>query len=234
MLENDKWEICRTKFPNNSNIHPYENRSYALFAMLAGINNTPNDGITPIDQPRGIPADASSFYLKETADGGGHSYSYLTLQELLNYDYSKPSIYEGWVYVADYGKYKNEGIVPTSWCGGIGGTNVFRLTLEQADEFLDNEERFWEKYASKLIDAKVSWAERNCPGMPHHEGVLDLQKHYQETKEVLYSSVNVKMQWKVPSDRYIDDEWFNLLEQLKTLAPKGNYEHIRLVFFFDN
>ena len=68
----------------------YNGRSYYLFAILADVRNG-SSGIDPIDYPRGIPDDASSGYkyVVDRWDGDGHSHSYFTLDELLNFDWSK-------------------------------------------------------------------------------------------------------------------------------------------------
>ena len=68
----------------------YNGRSYYLFAILADVRNG-SGGIEPIDYPRGIPDDASSGYkyVVDRWDGDGHSHSYFTLDELINFDWSK-------------------------------------------------------------------------------------------------------------------------------------------------
>jgi hypothetical protein len=68
----------------------YNGRSYYLFAILADVRNG-SGGIEPIDYPRGIPDDASSGYkyAVDRWDGDGHSHSYFTLDELINFDWSK-------------------------------------------------------------------------------------------------------------------------------------------------
>ena len=76
--------------------HPYSGRNYDLFAMLADVRNgrgfagcITGEGFTPIDDPRGVPEDASYDYKDEVERYGvdGHSHSWFTLQELLDYDW---------------------------------------------------------------------------------------------------------------------------------------------------
>lgn len=68
----------------------YNGRSYYLFSILADVRNGSGE-IEPIDYPRGIPDDASSGYkyVVDRWDGDGHSHSYFTLDELINFDWSK-------------------------------------------------------------------------------------------------------------------------------------------------
>lgn len=62
-------------------------RSYLLFACLAGVRN--RTGVTPIADPRGIPANASDA-VREHAEAWFpdlHNESWLTLAELVIYDW---------------------------------------------------------------------------------------------------------------------------------------------------
>jgi hypothetical protein len=67
-------------------LSPFDLRSYGLFAFLAGVRNY--SAIPPLAAPRGIPADSPG----EGEDGylGDHSYSWLSLEELLAFDYDQP------------------------------------------------------------------------------------------------------------------------------------------------
>lgn len=65
----------------------YEGRSYLLFAHLAGVRSD-DPSLKPIVEPRGLPKDMSSFVADYMGvDGDLHSYSYLTLTELLAHDW---------------------------------------------------------------------------------------------------------------------------------------------------
>ena len=67
----------------------YNGRNYNLFSMLADVRNGYKCNgklymITPISEPRGVPADASTAYKEYVEEWGadGHSHSYFTLAEL--------------------------------------------------------------------------------------------------------------------------------------------------------
>ena len=84
-----------------SGSEPFDWRSYAVFGFLAGVRNYSHS--EPITERRGLPYD--SEYLNETTEdawgglesrrsdltepGSYHSHSYLTLKELLEFDYEK-------------------------------------------------------------------------------------------------------------------------------------------------
>lgn len=62
-------------------------RSYGLFGFLADVRNY--SFVPPIAAQRGIPDDASEAALDYIKDSDRHSCSWLSLQELLEFDYSK-------------------------------------------------------------------------------------------------------------------------------------------------
>lgn len=89
----------------------YSNRSYSLFSILADVRN---DGdFIPISEPKGIPDDASSSVKGYMEDWGCdiHSKSFLTVQELLEYDWTQcveQTCYmtkKDYIYYKDYQKY---------------------------------------------------------------------------------------------------------------------------------
>lgn len=63
-------------------------RSYGEFAFLAGVRNY--SGVQPIAEPRGFPEDAASTTAQAFDDWGcdAHTPSWLTVDELLAFDYS--------------------------------------------------------------------------------------------------------------------------------------------------
>jgi len=65
---------------------PYT-RNYVFYAVLAGVRNYHR--ITPIASPKGIPKDAGMMSKAESEEDGpdGHTHSWLTYEELKNYDW---------------------------------------------------------------------------------------------------------------------------------------------------
>ena len=66
----------------------WSGRNYDLFAFLADVRN--DGGITPLDEPRSRPKDASDSYLWACSAWGenSHSHSWFILEELLKVDRS--------------------------------------------------------------------------------------------------------------------------------------------------
>lgn len=73
------------------NYKPFDERDYSLFSFLAGVRN--KIGITPISKPKGLPKDLSEItnrVLEYEEWKYLHNHSYLTLKELIKFDYDKP------------------------------------------------------------------------------------------------------------------------------------------------
>ena len=68
-------------------------RDYDLFTALAGVRACPGSEIKVISQPKGIPSDTSDFvrYLMDSVDS--HSHSWLSLKELLSYDWRENNMW---------------------------------------------------------------------------------------------------------------------------------------------
>lgn len=94
---------------------PYHDRNYTVFSVLAGVRN---DGyVTPIAAPRGLPDDVTRAAPKVNEDGddesqweyGDHSFSWLTVAEVLAYDWQRQLKDEGWVDKATFAKWDAAG-----------------------------------------------------------------------------------------------------------------------------
>jgi hypothetical protein len=68
---------------------PFNWRSYSMYGFLADVRNYSYSPV--ISEPRGLPDDVSDEVKKEYDywDMDGHSHSWLTLRELLDYDYDQ-------------------------------------------------------------------------------------------------------------------------------------------------
>ena len=132
-------------------------RNYALFAILADVRN--NYGIIPIDNPKGLPANLSKKVLECSTEweGDGHSYSYFTFEELLNYDWVNNFIVqEGFVDEKNYVCFKENG-KPQSWCGDISGGGIEKILNYTMDRVVKRKYS-WEE--DKKFYTAVKWTEK--------------------------------------------------------------------------
>lgn len=67
-----------------------DQRNYWRYSFLAGARNSFN--IVPISEPRGLPADVSAYvaYNADLQEGDATMHSWLSLEELLAFDYDAP------------------------------------------------------------------------------------------------------------------------------------------------
>ena len=141
---NSTYTWCQEQYTNI----PYDGRNYSLFAILANVRNgygfagcKTGDGFIPISKPKGYPDDMcdellSDIYMSDDSYddlnrpylSNEHSASYLTLQELLNFDWTRTSRSCGWVSEETYKDYIMKGLHPDTWCGGVSGQNIIHLT----------------------------------------------------------------------------------------------------------
>lgn len=122
----------------------YSGRNYNLFAILAEVRNgrgfagvRTGDGFVPISEPRGLPDDVSEQVKAESDrwSGDGHSHSWFTVAELLAYNWTQTTKLSGYVSAAEYYQWsrwrRGAGEGPESYCGGIGGGGIEKVTEDE-------------------------------------------------------------------------------------------------------
>lgn len=188
----------------------YGGRNYTLFSILAGVRNY--DELEPISPPRGIPEDASVDYLEEVnrLEGDGHSHSWFTLKEILDFPWDKATIL-GEVVVTDreYVRWKNTGHkgCPQSFCRGAYGPNTVVVNEEEMEALLEK----------GVVSSEVVLDEHGFAAFVPREAA---------DGNVYYA--------KVKYTAYYKDFVGDFLSRMEDLKSRGDPEDIRLVFFFDN
>lgn len=96
-----------------------EGRNYSRFATLANVRNY---GDTPyISEPRGLPSDVTSEVKADSDAWGcdGHSHSYLTLKELIDFQSKIPPLkHKGMISPQAQVELDTKGIIPEMYCQG--------------------------------------------------------------------------------------------------------------------
>lgn len=126
---------------------PYDGRNYDLFAVLADVRNgsgfagcVTGERITPISEPRGFPEDLSPTVRAWAEDRddlsdeerdamlwmGDHSFSWVTLAELLAYPWDSPHVKVGVIPLDKFAKRvaASDDSQPSDWCGWISGQKI--------------------------------------------------------------------------------------------------------------
>jgi hypothetical protein len=194
----------------------YNGRNYNLFAILADVRNgrgfagiKTGEGFNPIADPRGVPDDASPEYkeIVEQWDCDGHSHSYHTLRQLLDYDWTQVTNLQGWTDAVSWVKWtrwkRKNGEGPDEYCGGVSGSGIQHVTAEEMDQLLapvakvygPEREKFAEQHRN--VYALAKWEE------PYH---VAAGSFFRETVPRL----------------------------LKVAGGTTGLDDVRIVFFFDN
>lgn len=96
----------------------YRGRNYRLFSLLADVRN--NGLIEPISKPKGVPDDCCDSVKKDIEQWGvdGHSHSYFTLRELIDWNESHEHKVRarGMITPEAARKLDEAGEVPEFWC----------------------------------------------------------------------------------------------------------------------
>lgn len=121
----------------------YSDRNYVVFGVLADVRNgsgfagvDTGDRVQPIADPRGLPDDLSPASVEWfRRRGGDHTDTYLTLPEVLAYDWDSPIVKRGVVTIDEYRTFKQTGR-PDSWSGSIDGGGVRHVSNAVMDSFI--------------------------------------------------------------------------------------------------
>lgn len=136
-FKDNRWHLADILLP--------EDRNYCAFAVLADVRNgygfagfDSGDPVIPISEPRGLPNDISQE-LRANLDGekdewlylGNHSFSWVTLKELLDYDLDAPATVRGMVPSEAAKRFKEFGEIPTSWSNWTSKPNFERIEWQE-------------------------------------------------------------------------------------------------------
>jgi len=200
--------------------HPLEiGRSYDLFAILADVRNgrgfagvLTGTGFDPISEPRGIPDDVCQEIMEETSsDPDGHSHSWYTLKELLDYNWdAKTTIRRGIVSQSDYATWdRDKPGFPNEIASSVSGIFVEHIP-------------------------EIEMQHRIEAGLPEEEEITKVINGKEMTgKSNFYCEINFKLRY---SDccRCFVDKTLPFLRDYADSSLGGDYTRLRFVFWFDN
>lgn len=195
----------------------YTGRCYNLFAILADVRNgrgfagtKTGEGFNPISLPRGVPDDASKEYKAIVEQWGydGHSHSYHTIRQLLDYDWTQTTGLQGWVNFSEWEQWsrwrRGAGEGPQSRCGGVWGESIVRVEPAEMDTLLEQYNKLESDELRKAFAAQHS-------------------KHYALAK------------WTEPYFIAAGSFVGSTIPQLLALAGGvDGIDNVRCIFFFDN
>ena len=140
----------------------YDGRNYDLFGILADVRNgrgfagcNTGDGFIPISEPKGLPDDLSETIRNEADEWGcdGHSRTYFSLKELLDYDWNQFTTKRGWVGENEFKLFLEKGR-PDGWSGDVGGSCVAHITNNEMKDIVNGITR---KEEDKSYYTQIEW-----------------------------------------------------------------------------
>lgn len=172
-------------------------RCYALFAILANVRNYGHTELNTIVEPRGLPK--GTHHMEE-----GYSSSWLTLNELLEFDWTQKNTIRGVVSIDQWARWKLFG-EPNSWSTSVMGIKVKMVTPQELETYVES--RKLNLY--DLMDRDYDISDRF--GKRHVFTTVEWTKTYAE------SCVQF---------------WTTLIPEMLRLSG-GDHTKVRLVFSFD-
>lgn len=204
----------------------YHDRNYDLFAMLADVRNgsgfagvDTGDGFVPIAMPKGLPEDLSPELNDLMVVRGmiEHTPSWLTVGELMAYDWTQTTIKRGWVNAIEWARHRDSGS-PNSWSGGISGPSIKYVSVDEM-------ERAWQQLRAERDYPEIRYASAHLREISG--GNPDLERFDQ----IIGGRAHTQVSWQ----RFYYQQ---AKEFIGTVLPRlwrlGSAENVRIVFFFDN
>lgn len=183
----------------------YEGRNYRLFTVLAGVRRD-SDSIPQIAEPRGVPEDCSPE-VRRYMENVDHTPSYVTLRELLDFDWTQEIEVTGavgWPEFVDFMVMRevNPHHQPNSWCKWTSAPTIPEAEGVRRFHELDHEQR-------RQIRAGLS--------------------RYNDM-----ASTYVQTSWSVPLFVSCQEFLTTTMPRLWQFAKGLDPANVRLVFYFDS
>lgn len=203
---------------------PFGDRNYRFFSVLADVRNgrgfagvETGSYIEPLpDAPRGLPEDVTPEGKKLSDEYGvdGHSQSWCTLRELIDYNWSAPYSFTGVVTAEQYEALQG-GEEPTSWSGGTSGPGIVTISEAQYADF----KRIG--VLPKIVE--ISAFPRHFPDRVEFEGGVPGPD----------TRIYVQARWpsKGGVEHAVGEE---LVAKIRKWGECWDPDNTRFVFFFDN
>jgi len=218
----------------------YTGRNYDLFAMLANVRNgrgfagvPTGTGFIPIAEPRGLPEDASPEVkaISDRWNGDGHSHSWLTLAELLAYDWNQTTKHTGLVNLISFAEFMTKG-KPPAWCGMVAGKYIKHISNEEMAERVALSQSSIAGYLEAASEYEKAATSPEMESGPRALTALEAMfKCDKETEASDGFSYYTRIYWH---ETYADAAGDFLDKYLPKLQALGKPEEVRIVFFFDN
>jgi len=187
-------------------------RDYDLFAILGNVRNgrgfagcDMGDGFIPMSDGRGVPEDISDEARSALSDE--HSATWVTLSEILAYDWTRTTKSRGWINGEEFASWQGRKAEPRNYCGGISGTGIDHVSQVEMQRNFDE-------------------AVKDKRGLEYREAVEVFNTRYART----YSHV----EWETGYPKAATQLWTRILPTMLKLGTLHGHDNVRLVMDFDS
>lgn len=187
-------------------------RDYDLFAILGNVRNgtafagcKTGDGFDPMSDNRGTPDDASEGAIKALSNE--HSPTWVTLAEILAYDWRRTSRHQGYADAKSFEEWdrmKEWNLAPPSYCGDVSGGRTEKITNAEMRIFV-----------GEIIQQ-----------YPGHRDVA--------TKVLAESGKYTLVEWTETYSEAGKQIWTAILPHMLALGTQYGHANVRLVMDFDS
>lgn len=226
----DKWELEEKGTPDQYwgvdwKAQYYGDRNYDAFAILADVRNgygfagvDTGDGFIPISQPKGLPDDMSKHMIQYMNDRDWyHDHTWLTLEEILNYNWNRATKHRGVVNLAEYYRWTKKGRgCPDSYCGDVNGPGVMHITNSEMDNLIQRLDMSQIEGLDEYVEVG-GWGKSDKVKIP---------------KELKDTYTNVE--WGETYTESAGNFYENIIPLLKNICGSLPPSELRCIFFFDS
>lgn len=203
----------------------YTERNYHVFAILADVRNgygfagvPTGDGFVPISKPRGLPHDCDPRIRQLSDQWGddGHSHSWLTLDEIVRYDWTQQTRLYGMINGPHWLKWnlwrRSAGLGPEFYVADVSGADIEHVSVSEMEQRIRD-------LRSRYPSDGVGW-----------------RKAFEQEVDQQLGKVYTRVVWEIPYYRAAGPLWTELVPRLFHLAHSQDvsYSDVRIVFWFDN
>ena len=164
-----KWDADNPMRAENVRRHGqtmWMGRNYSLFGILADVRNgrgfagiDMGDPLSVIAAPRDLPEDVSPLVRAAACEYQGHDTSWLTLEEIDDFDWEQTATLRGVVDWEAFLKWKKDGARPYEYCGSISGRSIVTMSADMAISIVDCDHTVVQLYPGAEVHVQVEWHE---------------------------------------------------------------------------
>lgn len=209
-------------------------RNYDLFAILANVRNRmwskPKDTLVYISTPKGLPPDVSKRSSKALSEANYHSRSYLTLRELVEFDWSRAEHKTAFVTDIEFALMRHEGeVVPRCPLYDPASPEISSSDMGRRIVSLSFIEHL--KQMIRLENAAGNTDAYSIKEIGRLEALLLHTEQNVDTSIVGWDGGVVKVEWDETYAMKVGEFFTDTIPHLKSI---GDLDDVRIVFAFDS